>query len=201
MGGVATLSIEVDGTPPFTFQWRRVPGLGYFSTLAAQGAQGFWHVTNAGLADMGGYAVIVTNAFGSTFSRAQLVLSIDSDGDGLPDQWETNLGLNTNDLTDALLDLDGDGVSNVEEYRSGSNPTNAASVLRISTALSENMLSLTFDAESNKTYTVQRSENPEAGQWERLIDLVARTNRRIESITGLTNDSHCFYRVVTPRQP
>jgi hypothetical protein len=47
----------------------------------------------------------------------------DTDADGMPDTWETRYGLNPFDSSDASLDLDDDGVSNLEEYTAGSNPT------------------------------------------------------------------------------
>lgn len=49
-------------------------------------------------------------------------LSPDSDGDGLPDWWELAHGLDTLDEDDALLDTDGDGKSNHEEYEAGTDP-------------------------------------------------------------------------------
>jgi hypothetical protein len=51
----------------------------------------------------------------------------DSDGDGLPDGWETTYGLNPLNPSDAAGDLDGDGFSNLEEFEAGSNPVDAAS--------------------------------------------------------------------------
>ena len=40
----------------------------------------------------------------------------DSDHDGMPDAWETANGLNPSDTKDGILDQDGDGYTNLEEY-------------------------------------------------------------------------------------
>jgi hypothetical protein len=40
----------------------------------------------------------------------------DADMDGMPDFWESGMGLNPNDSSDARGDLDGDGYTNIEEY-------------------------------------------------------------------------------------
>jgi hypothetical protein len=47
----------------------------------------------------------------------------DSDGDGMPDEWEKKYGLNPNDPSDANKDLNGDGYSNIEKYINGIDPT------------------------------------------------------------------------------
>jgi hypothetical protein len=47
----------------------------------------------------------------------------DNDGDGMHNSWETTYGLNPEDSTDALLDTDGDGVSNYQEYLDRTDPT------------------------------------------------------------------------------
>lgn len=44
---------------------------------------------------------------------------LDSDGDGMPDAWETANGLNPNNPTDALEDCNGDGYMNIEKYING----------------------------------------------------------------------------------
>ena len=47
---------------------------------------------------------------------------LDSDGDGLPDEWEKKYGLNVNDASDANADLDGDEFTNLEEYVAKTDP-------------------------------------------------------------------------------
>ncbi len=49
----------------------------------------------------------------------------DSDGDGIPDDWETDHGLNPNDPSDADNDADDDGASNEQEYLDGTDPNGA----------------------------------------------------------------------------
>lgn len=47
----------------------------------------------------------------------------DSDNDGMPDAWEIRYGLNPNDPSDANLDCNGDGYTNIEKYINGIDPT------------------------------------------------------------------------------
>jgi hypothetical protein len=37
----------------------------------------------------------------------------------MPDDWESDRSLDPNDASDAVLDRDGDGYTNVEEYING----------------------------------------------------------------------------------
>ena len=47
---------------------------------------------------------------------------VDADADGMRDEWETWFGLDPSDPTDAALDLDGDGLTNLEEYQNNTRP-------------------------------------------------------------------------------
>jgi hypothetical protein len=55
----------------------------------------------------------------------------DSDGDGMPDDWEQRHGLNPNDPTDAAKDLDEDGYTNIEELINGTDPTQFVDYARL----------------------------------------------------------------------
>ena len=46
----------------------------------------------------------------------------DTDGDGTPDGWEVYYKFNPLSAADALLDPDGDGINNLNEYRQGKEP-------------------------------------------------------------------------------
>ena len=46
----------------------------------------------------------------------------DSDGDGLPDAWEVVYGLTVGDATDGAADLDGDGLTNLQECQANTHP-------------------------------------------------------------------------------
>ena len=47
----------------------------------------------------------------------------DTDGDGMPDEWEKKHGLNPNAASDGPQDKDKDGYTNIEEYLNGTDPT------------------------------------------------------------------------------
>lgn len=60
------------------------------------------------------------------FSAELLTSFVDQDQDGIQDAWELALGLSPADPNDALLDSDGDGFTNIEEFRYLGDPNNAA---------------------------------------------------------------------------
>jgi hypothetical protein len=90
----------------------------------------------------------------------QGAVSVDSDGDGLPDEWELAHGLDPFDPTGdngALGDPDHDGMTNLQEYLAGTDPHNAHDVLRLEfISCSNSVCLLQFNTHTGRTYTVER---------------------------------------------
>jgi len=57
-------------------------------------------------------------------TQIQVLIALDSDGDGMPDDYEIANGFNPFDPSDAGQDADGDGLTNLQEYLLGTNPHN-----------------------------------------------------------------------------
>jgi hypothetical protein len=57
-----------------------------------------------------------------TANAVDFVQEVDTDNDGIPDMWENHYGLNPA-VNDANQDADGDGLTNLQEFQNGTDPT------------------------------------------------------------------------------
>jgi len=79
---------------------------------------------------------------------------IDTDGDGMPDAWETLHQLNP-DIDDCDKDADDDGVSNLGEYLSDTDPRDPSSAMRLTaTMLAGNKVRLSWKAVPGRRYEI-----------------------------------------------
>ncbi len=200
-GAVAFLSVVISNsaTAPLTYIWRSNNIVLFYETsMDYVSVFQTWPVRSNVQ-----YTVVVTNyasLAGVLSTRANLVPLPDSDGDGLPDAYEDAYGLDRNLAADALLDLDGDGASNLDEHRAGTDPADALNQLRISVIENgDEDVQLEFQASSNKTYAVQFRNVSGSGAWQTLVRLPARETNRLERwIDWNLSSSSRFYRLQTP---
>jgi 1,4-alpha-glucan branching enzyme len=99
---------------------------------------------------------------------------VDADGDGIPDAWEELLDLDPYNPLDAGQDRDGDGASNLAEYKSGTNPDAAASVFR-STSLTRQggNVVLRWNSVPGRRYVVQGTMTLVPASWTDLRTITA----------------------------
>ena len=103
--------------------------------------------------------------FGRIDALAALGLS-DSDNDGMPDWWELWRGLSRFDRSDAAQDPDADGLTNLQEYLAGTDPNDAASVLRITElGLSGGEVVSLFTSVVGKRYSLERTGDLASPSW------------------------------------
>ena len=84
-------------------------------------------VDNTGLVtavSAGNVTISATNEGVLASVQIQVLIAKDTDGDGMPDDYEIANGFNPLDPSDAGQDADGDGLTNLQEYQLGTNPHN-----------------------------------------------------------------------------
>jgi len=128
--------------------------------------------------------------------------ALDTDGDGLPDDWEIAQGTDRL-VADAEEDPDQDGMTNHQEYLAGTDPQSASSALRLwVTSVGPTGVVLEFLAIAHHSYSVLYRDTLEGGTWNRLADLSAQAADGLVPVTdpALSSTSR-YYRLVTPVWP
>ena len=122
---------------------------------------------------------------------------IDSDHDGMDDDWEmAYFGTLARDGTG---DFDGDGMTDLQEFLAGTDPTNRGSVLRVMTLTSVNGggTAILWSAVAGRTYRAQFKDNVEEVGWTDVpgdVVAVTSTGSKVDAIPA--GAGRRFYRVL-----
>ena len=97
------------------------------------------------------------------------VVSGDGDADGMPDAWELAHGFDPLNAADAALDADGDGQTNLAEYRAGTDSRDPLSRFIVSEIVANaDTVSLTWLSVPGRRYHLQWSDD--LVNWTALTD-------------------------------
>ena len=138
-----------------------------------------------------------TYGWGRVDALAALGLN-DTDGDGMPDWWELWHNLNPNDPSDAALDSDNDGITNLNEYIAGTDPQDKTDYFHIASITAGTNCVLSFQSALNRLYTLEIRTNLNTGSWTSVsgqIDIVGNAGLLELSQTNSPPETTQFYRI------
>jgi hypothetical protein len=152
---------------------------------------------------LGGTALVITdgnNAVDSYAMEAAALAPVDEDNNGMADSWERAFAGDAGTL-DPAADLDGDTMSNLNEYLCGTLPNDAESVLKMVAVQTsaDGTMQVSWASVAGRTYTLQRADgSPAAANFKAIQTGIAAdpSGRNVYIDRDVDGSQARFYRVV-----
>lgn len=164
------------------------------------------NVTVSSTATLGSRTITITNPDAQTSVSATGLLivsaSADVDSDGTPDWWmQKYFGHATGQAADrsrASDDADGDGFTNMQEFRAHTDPRNPLSALRVTAVQREtDGTHITFMSVAGKSYRLEAKDSLTAPTWTTIADNIFGLGGTTTVIdTAALSSLRRFYHVV-----
>ena len=119
---------------------------------------------------------------------------VDTDEDGLPDWWETQYGASSTGMT-ALADADGDGQSNLLEYRADTDPSDPDSLTRFVLARISGAIVLHWNSAPGRLYDVLWSDDLTRNDFAPIAQSIPFDRAALTDAVHAAASSRGFYRL------